>query len=139
MLVNSDKLKEAVLEALKEHEKQPRPFNCNYCPRNANASLGPFCPAWGAIMMEENGKTEIYEECYFARMEKWHEGIRGVVNINIESVNAARQEVVNAREHSDVFLTEILMNAAQNFVSLRDQSDPRVVGSEKRLNGGQDG
>jgi hypothetical protein len=137
------KIKDAVLEALEEHDAKPRPFNCNHCPCNADKERGPACPAWGSIMLDEssNGKTEtkVIEACYFARMEKWHEGIRGLAGINIESLNAVRTEQKNAKDHTTECVAALLINVAENFQALRPPaSDRRLVNdnnedAERRL------
>lgn len=133
------KIKDAVLEALQEFNEQPRPFNCNHCPRNADPQRGAYCPAWGSILLTTvspggGEKTEVVEECYFNRMEKWHEGIRSAVGINIDSINEVRAEIHEAREHTSSYLDQIA-TLAVNLPALQNLSrdeDQKVLSHEER-------
>lgn len=142
-----EKLKVAVLEALEEFSRQPRPFNCNHCPRNADAQRGPHCPAWGSILLTTvspggGEETKVVEECYFNRMEKWHEGIHGTVKINIDSINEVREEISEARNHTTNYLTQIMQEAANNFPALQnsaqaERGDVALPLEQRRLGNGK--
>lgn len=110
-------LKKIIIEALHEVRNEPGPFNCNHCPRNADAARGAWCPAWGSILLTElsNGKTvtRVAESCYFERMEKWHEGIREMASINVDSLNEVRRETSAASYNQNQLLLafqEVLSN-----------------------------
>lgn len=108
MIVKPEKLKALLIEVLQEVLDVPRPFNCNRCPRNADKERGPWCPAWGSILLTERHsagtETKVVEACYFERMEKWHEGIRHMVSMNVDSINAVRSETAQSVESQDRIL-----------------------------------
>lgn len=107
-------IKDTIKQALREVLDEPRPFNCNRCPRNRDKERGPYCPAWGSILLSTVGpngsETNVVEACYFDRMEKWHEGIRDMSRINIDGINTVRKEAQETKQESQSYVAQLLVS-----------------------------
>ncbi len=130
-LTNKEELKQIVVEALHEVMDVPRPFNCDRCPRNSDSARGPWCPAWGTILLTETSptgasSTNVVEACYFKRQEKWHEGIRQMAAINVESLNEVRKDSSQA-----VRSVEVILSGLQQMFSA-GSGKPLLPGCEGR-------